>query len=523
MAPTAVEHLLAIDLGTSGVKLALTTVHGDIVGWAVEPLEVHLFHGGGAEQDPAAWWAAVVRATRRVLAETGVDPAGVVGAGCSSQWSGTVAVDHHGRPLVPAMIWMDSRGAPAVRRMVGGFPTIEGYGAAKLSRWIRRTGGAPGHSGKDPIAHILFIRDELPAVYEQTSMFLEPRDWLNLQLTGRMVSTFDAITLHWVADTRDVNAVHYDDGLLRMSGMDRAKLPELLPASSVLGPLRREAAEELGLPASVQVVSGAPDLMAAAIGAGAVRDFDPHLCLGTSSWLVCHVPYKKTDLFHNMASLPSAIPGRYLLSNEQESAGACLVALKDRILYPPGDGGGPADPYAELFAMAEGVPAGSDGLIFGPWLNGERTPVDDRTIRGGFFNQSLETGRADMVRAVLEGVAYNSRWLLRYVEKFVKRPLEAITVVGGGARSDLWCQIHADVLDRPILQVEHPILANARGAALQTAVALGRLSWDDVRDRVPIARAYEPDPANRARYDDLFGEFLNLYRATRKIAGRLNR
>ena len=515
----AAAHVLAIDLGTSGLKLALITTDGEIAGSAVEPFEVDVLPGGGAEQDPEAWWRAIVSATRRVLSETGVDPASVVAAGCSSQWSGTVAVDRDGRPLHPAIIWMDSRGAPYIRRIVRGFPMVEGYGLRKLVAWIRRTGGAPGHSGKDPIAHILFVREELPEIYERTHLFLEPRDWINLRLSGRAATTFDAVTLHWVADSRRIDDVRYDAGLLRTAGLDRGKLPEIVPAASVLGTLAPAAADELGLPASVKVVSGAPDTMAAAIGSGAVRDYDAHLCIGTSSWLSCHVPMKKTDLFHNMASLPSAIPGRYLLSNEQESAAVCLALLRDRILTAPG---GEPPSFEALLAEASAVPAGSDGLLFTPWLNGERTPVDDRTVRGGFFNQSLSTTRAHLVRAVLEGVAFNSRWLLTYVEKFIKRRLQGITVVGGGARSDLWCQIHADVLERTVLQARDPVMANARGAAFQAAVALGHLTWDDVADRAPIARAFEPDPVAAEVYRPMFAEFVNLYRSTRKIHARLN-
>jgi len=518
-------YILALDLGTSGLKLVVASARGEIVGSAVERYPLHALGHGGVEQDPEDWWRAIVRGTHRVLAEAGVDPGRVVGVGCSAQWSGTVPVDRDGRPLMRAIIWMDSRGAEQVRRITGGFPSLEGYGLRKLITWIGRSGGAPGHAGKDTVAHILYVRDRLPAVYGRTHKFLEPRDWVNFRLTGRFATSFDAVALLWAADTRDVNAVRYDDRLLRMTGLERDKLPDLVPAASVLGALRPEAAAELGLPRTALVATGAPDLMASAIGAGAVRDFDAHLCLGTSSWLVCHVPYKKTDLFHNMASLPSAIPGRYLLANEQESAGVCLAELQRNLLFPR-DGSAsaavPEDPYAVMLALAAAVPAGSDGLIFAPWVNGERTPVDDRTVRGGFFNQSLGVTRGHLVRAVLEGVAYNSRWLLGYVEAFVKRRLETITAVGGGARSGLWCQIHADVLDRVVLQTRDPVLANARGAALQASVALGHLGWDEVAGAVPIARAFEPDPGHRGVYDTLFPEFVSLYRSTRKICARLN-
>jgi xylulokinase len=518
-------YILGLDLGTSGLKVAVTTTGGEIVGSAEERYPLHRLGGGGVEQDPEDWWRAVVRGTRRVLTVAGVDAGRVVGVGCSAQWSGTVAVDRDGRPLTRALIWMDSRGAEQVRRVVGGFPSLQGYGLRKLATWIRRSGGAPGHSGKDTVAHILYLRDRQPAVYQRTYKFLEPRDWINLRLTGRFATSFDAVALLWAADTRDPDAVRYDDRLLRMAGLERDKLPDLVPAATVLGTLAPPVAAELGLPPSARVVTGAPDIMASAIGAGAVRDFDAHLCIGTSSWLVCHVPYKKTDLFHNMASLPSAVPGRYLLANEQESAGVCLAELGGNVLFPS-DGAAPAavpeDPYAVMCALAEAAPAGSDGLIFAPWVNGERTPVDDRTVRGGFFNQSLGVTRGQLVRAVLEGVAYNSRWLLRYVEAFIERRVEAVTAVGGGARSDLWCQIHADVLDRVVRQARDPALASARGAALQASVALGHLRWDEVAGVVPIARTFQPDAGRRRVYDTLFPEFVNLYRGTRRIYARLN-
>ena len=517
------EYVLALDLGTSGLKVAVTTHQGEIVGSVVEPYPLYLLSGGGVEQDPEDWWRAVVRGTRRVLAVAGVGADRIVAIGCSAQWSGTVPVDRDGRPLMRALIWMDSRGAEQIRQVTGGFPSLQGYGLRKLVTWIRRTGGAPGHSGKDTVAHILYLRDRVPAVYQRTHKFLEPRDWINQRLTGRFATSSDAVTLLWAADTRDAKAVRYDDRLLRLTGLERDKLPDLVPAATVLGTLRPEPAAELGLPRSARVVTGAPDIMASAIGAGAVRDFDTHLCIGTSSWLVCHVPYKKTDLFHNMASLPSAIPGRYLLANEQESAGVCLAELGANVLFPQdGIAPVPEDPYAAMFALAEAVPAGSGGLVFAPWVNGERTPVDDRTVRGGFFNQSLGVTRGHLVRAVLEGVAYNSRWLLAYVERFIGRRVEAITAVGGGARSGLWCQIHADVLDRPVRQARDPALASARGAALQASVALGRLRWDEVAGVVPLGRAFEPDPRCRRMYDTLFPEFVNLYRSTRRIYARLN-
>ena len=309
--------------------------------------------------------------------------------------------------------------------------------------------------------------------------------------------------------------------LLRLAGLDRAKLPELMAATDILGPVLAGQAAALGIPAGIPVVVGTPDLQSAAIGSGATRDFQAHLYVGTSSWLTCHVPFKKTDLLRNIASLPAAIPGRYFVADEQETAGAALTFLRDRLLFPAGDA--PADAYRQFDAMAAESPPGSGGLIFTPWLYGERTPVEDHFIRGGFHNLSLSAGRNDLVRAVLEGVALNARWLLQAVERFTKCRLEPIRFIGGGARSDVWCQIFADVLDRTIEQVADPVNANARGAAMLAAVALGELDFFSVPGRVKVARTYRPQPVNADLYAMLFAEFVGLYKRNRKAHARLNR
>jgi xylulokinase len=318
--------------------------------------------------------------------------------------------------------------------------------------------------------------------------------------------------------------VQYSDALLGVLGLERDKLPDLLPAGSVLGPLRPDVARELGLSDKVQVVTGTPDIQAAAVGSGAVRDGEAHLCIGTSSWIIAHLPYKKADLFHNMATLPSAIPNRYMLTNEQESAAGALNFLKDSLLFPEDELATtmPADVHQAFGVMAARIPPGSGGLLFTPFLNGERSPVDDRSVRGSFVNLSLTTTRAHLVRAVMEGVAFNTKWLFGFCEKFVGKRLEQLTIIGGGARSDVWCQIFADVLDRPMRQVKDPVMANARGAAFIGANALGRLKFEDVPGLVPIAKTWEPLPANRKLYDEHFAQFLEVYRGTSKVCAKLN-
>ena len=523
--PRGIDCTLAIDLGTSGPKVALVTVDGRVLACEIEKTPVTLLPGGGAEQDPRDWWRAICQATRRLLDRPQVIGHPIVGICCTSQWSGTVPVDRRGRPLGNAIIWMDARGAPYVKRITSGPVRLQGFGIDKLWTWIRLTGGIPGPSGKDPIAHILFLKHEKPDIFAAAAKFLEPKDYLNLKLTGLCAASFDSITLHWVTDNRQIDRIAYHPALLRLAGLDRETLPDLKPAVDVLGPLRPKAAADLGVAPGLPVVMGTPDLHSAAIGSGAVRDYEAHLYIGTSSWLTCHVPFKKTDLLHNMAAIPSAIPGRYFIANEQETAGGCLAFLKDRILFPPEDGPAqdPERSFAALDALAREAPAGSRGLIFTPWLYGERTPVEDAALRGGFHNLSLEADRASLVRAVMEGVAYNTRWLMHYVEKFIRRRLGPIHMVGGGANSSLWCQICADVLDRTIHQVRQPVEVNARGAGILAAVALGHGSFEEIAGGVEIAAVHAPDPNRRRLYDSLFIAFRQIYRKNRPICARLNR
>ena len=505
--------VLAVDLGTGGPKVAVVAESGRIVAHAAEAVPLHLLDGGGAEQDPDDWWSAIRSASHRALAESG--PVELVGVGCTAQWSGTVAVDASGAALMRAVLWMDSRGNAAIREVAGGSVNVLGYDPRKLLRWVQVTGGAPGLSGKDPVAHILFIRTAFPDVYARTAAFLEPVDYLNLRLTGRVSASFDSIAAHWVTDNRTIDAVAYDPRLLEWTGLDRGRLPDLVPPGTLIGEVTDGAAADLGIPAGLPVVTGSGDVHSAVFGSGAVADFEAHLYIGTSSWISGHVPFKKTAPTSNVASIPAALAGRYLIADEHETAGACLTFLRDNLALAPD--------FAAMNAMVDRVPAGSGRVLFTPWLNGERSPVDDHTVRGGFHNLSLATTRDQMVRSVFEGVALNSRWLLEAVEKFAGRRLGSLAFVGGGANSDAWSQIHADVLGREIRQVADPVLANARGAGLLALLALGRITTGDVPGMVEVRRTYEPDPAHADEYELLFGEFVTLYKQTKGIFKRLNR
>lgn len=508
-------NILAIDLGTGGPKVSIVSTAGEVVATASEPTPLIQTADGGIEQNADDWWRAVAAASRAVVAAAPPAAAKPAAVAVTAQWVTTVAVDEHSDPLINAISWMDGRGAPHAYKAVGPGPRVSGYNAAKIARWIRRTGGAPSLQGHDPVGQILLIKEHHPEVYERAAYFLEPGDFLTARMTGRVVTAAETATACWGTDTRQIEAVDYDDALLAMSGLERGKLAPIVASGSVVGDLLPERAAELGID-PVPVIASSPDIMSAAVGSGAVADGAMHLYIGTSAWLSGHVPFKRTDLFHNIATLPSSIRGRYLVCTEQQTAGRSLEHLRDELFRAS------ATPYEELVAEAADTPPGADGAIFTPWLNGERTPIDDRYARASYTNLSLKTTRGAMVRATLEGVALNARWMHHYVEKLVKNRVDDIAIIGGGAVSDLWCQIISDVFDRQVRRVAQPRQANTRGAALLAAVALGEISVGDIAARVRTDKTFTPDPANRKLYDERFNEFRAFYKANRKMFTRLN-
>jgi xylulokinase len=515
--------VLAVDLGTSGCKCALVSLDGAVAAWAFEPVPLHV-DGVAAEQDPHDWWQAFITTASKLCADASLRRR-IVAVCCSTQTEGTVCVDREGNAIGRAMLWLDMRGAlPIARRARGRWLNIEGYGPLKLWRWLRLTGGAPALSGKDSAGHIAYIRDHEPERYERTRSFLNVLDYMNLRLCGYTCTTRDSILTAWVTDNRDPRRIRYDQRLIDMLGIDRDKLPDIVPSTEVLGPLRRDVAQALGLSSDTVVVAGATDTSAVAVGA-AVADFAPHLYLGTSSWLGAHVPFKKTDVFRKIATVPCAVDGRYLAMALQSTAGANLSFLRDRILFHPdellSDEERP-DVYEVLNTIAARVPAGSRGLIYMPWLFGERTPVDDPSLRAGLVNLSLAHTREDIIRAFMEGVALNTRWMMEPFASMLGRDPGPIAAVGGGAQSELWCQIMADVTGRPIRQMQNPIQSNAIGAAFIAGVGTGALRFQDLPALQRERRVYEPAAGLRHLYDDSFAVFKELRRKLAPIYRQLN-
>ncbi|HEY4887908.1 MAG TPA: FGGY-family carbohydrate kinase [Candidatus Dormibacteraeota bacterium] len=506
--------ILAVDLGTGGLKTGAVSMRGEVLAHAIAPIETSYLPDGGAVQDPAEWWARLTGGVRFVMESKAVRPGDLVGVGITGQWGSTVPVDAEGHPVGDCLLWSDTRGGRFSAKAMGGQVSMFGYSPGNMLRWIQLTGGAPSPNGADPLGHELYLRNCEPQVYAKARTFLEPLDYLGLRFTGRVAATPASMILSWLTDNRPGAKPRYVSELVKRSGRDPGRLPELVPTGSVLGSVLPEVAGELGIP-SVPVVCGVPDLHTAFIGSGAVAPYDAHVTISTTSWIACEVPFKRTDVIHQMATVPGLRAGAYLVANNHETAGLCLKWFKDSVLG--------ADSYEEVIAAAADVPAGAGGVMFTPWLNGERTPVEDRTLRGAFLNVSLTTGGDHFSRAVLEGVAFNARWLLDEVERFVHRPFASLRILGGGAQSDLWCQIHADILGRRLERVAEPTYANLRGAGLFAAISLGQMSLDAVRGLVRVTDTFESRPESRAVYEPMYAEFKQFYSRLHASYARLNR
>lgn len=509
------QLVLAVDLGTGGPKVGFVSLTGAVAWQDHIPVDTTWLPEGGATQDAQVWWDVIRDGVRRALASGSVDAAAVVAVSITGQWASTVPTAEDGSPVGDCIMWMDKRGGRHVAPIIGG--RVAGYNAKAAVTWIRKTGAAPSPGGGDPLGHILLLERELPEVAAAARWYLEPVDHLSMRFTGVAAASHASQTGSWLTDNRKLDVLAYDEELVKLSEIDATKLPPLLRTGSVIGEVLPAVAEELGLPPGVQVVTGTPDLHSATYGSGAVMDYEPHMTISTTSWISAPIPFKRTDALHGIASVPGCPPGTYLIVDNQDNAGRAFQWIRD-VLH---DGeSGPS--YDDLVALAAGSPPGAGKVLFTPWLDGERSPLDDRRARGGFHNVSLATTRADLVRAVLEGVAYNSRFLLHHVERFAKRRLDHIRIIGGGASSDLWCQIVADVLDRTIERVHEPLHAGIRGAAVFAGIALGAVDPAEVRDLVTVDATFTPDPANREIYDTLYEEFPKLHKAQKGMFVRLN-
>ena len=520
------KFILAHDMGTSSNKAILVTVHGEIVDSAKQDYPLYHPFPGFAEQDPMDWWQAVATTSRQVLAKTGIHPRDVVGMTFSSQMQCILPVTKTGEPLTRAITWLDGRSADIMREKLWTPPRVLGYNIFRLIRFLRITGGTPGHTGKDQIGKMLWLRYHQPELFAKIYKFLDAKDFIIFQLTGNMVTSTDLAVVWWLMDTRK-NRNQWHAKLCKLAGITIDQLPEVKESAAIVGQITPAAAEQVGLLPGTPVINGAGDLSAAALGSGAIDEGELHINIGTSGWVAGHVSKRKIDIAHYTGCIGSAYPQRYYLAMaHQETAGVCLEWLKNKVLYHEEQlsrESHVANLYQLLDQQAEKAEPGAKGLLFTPWMYGERCPLDDDYVRAGLFNISLDHSREHIVRAVLEGISFNTRWAMETLENLFSKVTQR-NFIGGGANSNLWCQIMANITNRVIHQIAEPQQAGAKGTALLASTTLGYIdSYHDIKKYIKIQQTYVPEPKYRKLYDELFVEFKNIYKQNKKWYARMNR
>ncbi len=518
------KYVLVVDLGTSGPKVGLVDQSGKVAACVSAPVRLYFLPNGGAEHDPVEWWSSIKTCAKKVLERSGLAPKAIVAVAVTSLWSVTVAVDEHGEPLMNALSWMDTRGARYNREIVKGFPSIMGYQVIKLSKYLGKHGFAP--SPTDALQHMLFIKHERPEIYRRTYKFFEPMDFINMRLTGKFAATQNTMLPTLMVDNRRLDRLEYDPWLVRMNGIDRGKLPDLLPIDGILGPLDPAVAAELGLSPETVVVCAVSDHSTSAVGAGSIGNAEPAAVLGGSGHMAFHLPFKKSDMLNTMCTIPSGIKNSYVFWADLGANGkvldSCLKFLlgaQDTVDTAAVD----PDTYQRADRIASTVPPGSGGVLFLPWFNGSISPGGDELLRGAFLNLSHSTDRAHLIRAAFEGLAMNWRWLRGPAEKLAGRKFQYWRIAGGGALSDVWAQIMADVVGIPMHRQDQPRVSTVIGMGLLAFNRLGLVKLEDIPSMIHFDRVFEPNPEHRAIYDEMFGQFMAAKDRIRPVMHALNR
>lgn len=482
--------ILAHDLGTSGNKASLFNEAGQLIASCTETYPVQYPQAGWAVQDPRDYWRAVCNATQLLLSRTGIANGDIAGVSFSGQMMGVIAVNAQGDPLHDAIIWADQRAIEEAQLIV------EKCGADEVYR-------STGHriSPAYTAAKMLWLKRRRPEVYAQAAHLLMVKDFIALKLTGRAgtdcsdasgSNLFDLQTRQWRNDL--VDAIK----------LDANKLPAIYPSTHVIGEVTHDAAAATGLHAGTPVVIGGGDGACATVGAGVVDEGDAYCVLGTSSWisLTSTQPFfdaqQRTFTFHDLQ------PDRYLPMGTMQAAGGArewLLGVMGNVV--PDE-------------AIDAIPAGSDGVLFLPYLMGERSPWWQPDLRGAFIGLSIAHGPAHLHRAVLEGVAYNLKLILNVLSQH--RPIQSLRLIGGGANSAAWPQILADVLGLPLAIPELLSEATSWGAAVAGGVGVGLYSdFRIAKDQTRISRWVESQPQHARLYAAGFERFERACQAAQSL------
>ena len=509
-------HALAIDLGTSGPKVALVGLDGRLAAARAGSVAMDV-DGDRAEQDPEEIWRSIVTATQAVIAEADLPTNSIVSVSCASQYFSLLPIGRDGEPLAPLVTWMDKRGARYNHALYERHPEA-------FTTWADVHGMVPLPSGADSLAHLLFFFHECPEVYERAAWFVEPMDYVTARLCGTWAANPCSAFAQMFTDNRDPTQPRYDERLVAMAGIDRAKLPPLAEVNARLGTLRPAVAAELGLAPTTPVFAGVNDTQAASIGTATFRAGVGALNVGTTGQVLAHVPGKRSDFDNEIVSMPSPLRGRHLAMAEN-GLGARPLDFFLRSIACSADALGDhrvADPFAGIEDVLRDVPPGSHGVLFLPWLAGSGAPSGSTSARGGFLNLSLQSTRADMTRAVLEGCALSLRWLLPAVEAFAEDCFATLRFSGGAAVSPGWAQVMADVVQRPIEPLADGRCVNDRALATLAFDEPGLCDHGAVDRLCPVRARVEPVAAHAEVYDVQFEALVTAFEQLRPLHALLN-
>lgn len=497
-------YFIGIDVGTTGSKVLLIDERGAVVTSHTSEYPLYTPKVGWTEQHPDEWWTATVRSIRAVLEKSRIKPEYVEGVGLTGQMHGLVMLNRERRVIRPAILWNDQRTgeeAEYINREIG------------LERLVAITGNI-AHTGFTA-PKLLWVKRHEPENFNAMWKFMLPKDYVGFKLTGEVKTDVNDAS---GTSLFDVKNRRWSDELVEELGIPRESLPEALESPKVRGEVTAEASEETGLRRGTPVVAGAGDQGAAGVGAGVVEEGIVSVNIGTSGVVFTHSDTYRYDPLGRLHGFCHAVPGAWHLMGVMLAAGGSfrwfrdsLGQLEKSLAELIG-----VDPYDLLSKEAERAPPGSEGLIFLPYLSGERTPHADPYARGVFFGLSLKHSRAHIIRAILEGVCYGLRDSLELMGSLGVKARE-VRVLGGGARSALWRQILADVLgvDAYTMEVDE---GSSFGAAILASVGVGAYSSvrDAVREMVRTKDYVKHNPVNRELYDKYYKLYRELYPALKE-------
>jgi xylulokinase len=489
------RFIVAHDLGTSGDKASLHHADGRLIAAHTARYPVDFGAGGRAEQDPHDWWAGFCAATRALLSETGTDPADIAAVVTSGQMMGATLVDEHDEVVRPAVIWADTRAQAETAVLIEAVGAERGYDL--LGHRLDPTCSLP---------KMMWLRKHEPEAWARTSCVLQAKDYVTLRLTGRRcIDPSDASG----TNAYDQRTGTWSDELLAAAGIERDVLPEILPSASIAGDVTGDAAMATGLREGTPVVIGGADGCTSALGVGLVGpESGAVVTLGTSAWISMAADHPIRDPRQRIIAFDHVVPGNFVPLGAMQSAGASLQWLASTIGIE-GDGVG------ALVEEAGGVEASREGLFCLPYLLGERAPIWDVNVRGTFIGIEHHHSRAQLARAVLEGVAFNLYGVFRAMSESV-RQIGSIDAVGGGAKGDVWLQLMADTWGVPVRRRTIVDEANSLGAAIIGAVAVGLVDdWAAACDLSKVQAVFEPDDARHAQLVTGYGRFTDAYERLR--------